>query len=116
VSKHFKLGINRFTLANYSDLRGRWDLPDGDFPTFVTFTDLNDPKSARVVAPSEFERVFGPGVQLKRVEIEMTRERATKRIEKLMPWLLHVERYRTDPNNPFSNTLKFGRPLFIWGT
>ena len=56
-------------------------------PTFVTFADLNDPKTARVVSPKDFEGVFGPGVQLKRVEIEMTRERITRGIDRRIPWI-----------------------------
>ncbi|RAI37110.1 hypothetical protein CH340_00970 [Rhodoplanes serenus] len=49
--------------------RGRVGLPL--IPTLVTFTDLNDPKSARVLRPSDFESVFGPGVRFKSAEIEM---------------------------------------------
>ena len=71
VSKHFKLSWDDWDLAKYSELRGRWDLPDDDFPTFVTFTDLNDPKSARVVGPYQFEQVFGARVRFNRAFIEM---------------------------------------------
>src|SRR5712691_1259199 len=41
-------------------------------PTFVTFGDLNDPKTARVVRPDEFRTVFGPGVTFRGARIEMT--------------------------------------------
>ena len=47
VSKHFKLSWDDWDLAKYSDLRGS-STAQSDMPTFVTFGDLNDPKSARV--------------------------------------------------------------------
>jgi hypothetical protein len=49
--------------------RGRAELPL--IPTLVTFRDLKDPESARVLQPREFERVFGPGVRFKSASIEM---------------------------------------------
>jgi hypothetical protein len=82
-------------------------------PTFVTFTDLNDPKTARVVRPDEFSTVFGEGVAFRGARIELTNDPVTKGIEARLPWLSHVEKYRTDPANPFTNTLLFGRPHFI---
>jgi hypothetical protein len=82
-------------------------------PTFVTFTDLNDPKTARVVRPDDFPAVFGAGVRFRDARIEMTTDPATKGIEEMLPWLSRVEQYRTDPKNPFTNTLSFGRQLFI---
>ena len=41
-------------------LKGKGNLPSSYVPTFVTFSDLNDPKTARVVRPDQFEQVFGP--------------------------------------------------------
>jgi hypothetical protein len=60
-------------------------------PTLVTFADLNDPKSARVVRPDEFEKVFGSGVRFKRAYVEMVPagEPVTRGIEGKMPWLPH---------------------------
>jgi hypothetical protein len=115
-----------------------WDVPGltgtapligKKIPTLVTFADLNDPKSARVVGVTDFESVFGPDVHFKRAFVEMVPvgwwpfsmlgwprawagEPVTRSIETRLPWLPHVEIYRTNPNNPFSNTLRFGRPLF----
>jgi hypothetical protein len=87
VSKHFRLSMwDDWDLAKYSELRGRWDLPANQLPTFVTFADLNDPKSARVVSLNEFKRVFGPDVHLKRVEIEMTNAPVTLELEAKLPW------------------------------
>lgn len=55
-------------------------------PTLVTFTDLNDPMSVRVVDPDGFEQAFGPGVRFKRAFIEMTNDQVTRGIEKKLPW------------------------------
>lgn len=57
-------------------------------PTFVTFADLNDPKSARVVRADDLEQVFGPGVRLLAARIEMTSASATREIEKKIPVLM----------------------------
>ncbi len=55
------------TLTGSAELRG------ADIPTLVTFTNLADPASARVVAPTDagFALAFGPGFRLARVTLEM---------------------------------------------
>jgi hypothetical protein len=40
-------------------------------PTLVTFIDLNDPKTADVIQPGDFEQTFGKGVMLRDVKIEI---------------------------------------------
>jgi hypothetical protein len=55
-------------------------------PTLVTFSDLNDPKSARVVLPGEVEQVLGPGTRFKGAWIDMTSDPATQEIERKLPW------------------------------
>ena len=65
-----------------------------------TFSDLSDPKSVRLVKGGEFdvaqqkyipvdnfEKIFGSGVKLKGVTVEMTDEPVTWEIEKWLPWL-----------------------------
>ena len=107
VSEHFNLStVEYWDLIKYSELRGSWDLPKDRLPTFVTFADLNDPKSARVVAPGEFEQVFGPGVQFKRVWIEMTNASVTRGIEKKIPVI--VEKLREQ--NKRMQVKKVGSP------
>lgn len=69
-------------------LTGTAPLTGNLIPTLVTFTDLNDPKTARVVRPEEFEQVFGPGVRFKRAFVEMTSDPITRGIEKKMPMLV----------------------------
>ena len=67
--------------AKLPSLQGTRDVPDAYMPIFVTFMDLNDPKSARVVQPAEFPQVFGAGVQPPKVTIEVTSNPVTKGIE-----------------------------------
>lgn len=84
VATHFRLSHSDRDLVQYSSLQGQWELPMQTLPTLVTFTDLNDPKTARVVRPEEFEAVFGRGVRFKRAFVEMTNDPVTRGIEKKM--------------------------------
>ncbi|MBP7759049.1 MAG: hypothetical protein KA099_09425 [Alphaproteobacteria bacterium] len=69
-------------------------------PQIVTFTDINDPLTVKMVLGSrfnvkkqdldpvnDFEALFGQGVTLKQVIIEITDEPVTWDIEKWLPWL-----------------------------
>jgi hypothetical protein len=113
VPEVFGLTFDDRDLRKLADLNGSRDLPTNFLPTFVTFSDLNDLKIARIVSPYDFEKEFGPDVQFKRVWIEVTEDPVTRGIETKLSWLSHMERYRANPSNPFSNTLRFGRPLFV---
>jgi hypothetical protein len=73
-------------LAKLETLRGSRELTGRFIPTLVTFRDLNDPKSASVVPPDQFEQTFGPDVHFKRAWIEMTSDPVTRGIEKKLPW------------------------------
>jgi hypothetical protein len=53
------------------NLAGRAPLTEQQVPTLVSFSDLSDPKTARVIAPGEFEQVFGNDVHFKRAFVEM---------------------------------------------
>jgi hypothetical protein len=59
------------TFKDIPRLAGTAPLTGNLIPTLVTFADLKDPKTARVVAPDEFEQVFGEGVRFKRAFVEM---------------------------------------------
>lgn len=90
VPGHFGGGYSDEILRGYVNLTGGWALPLNEpkrLPTFVTFTDLNDPLSARVVPPNQFESVFGPGTRLRDVTIEMTKDDVTRRIEGKIGWI-----------------------------
>ncbi|MGV3633171.1 MAG: hypothetical protein ACO1NY_02400 [Pseudorhodoplanes sp.] len=86
VPSHFKLSYSDSDLPKYSSLRGEWTLPKDRLPTFVTFGNLNDLQSAKVVVPDEFEQTFGAGVTLRDVRIEMTDDPVTHGIAEKVPW------------------------------
>jgi hypothetical protein len=82
-------------------LQGAKDLATKDIPMLVTFGDLNDPASARVVPPTDqgFAEAFGPGHRLSSVRLEMVSAGIwplsalgwqgvpiTRGIEKRLPW------------------------------
>jgi hypothetical protein len=69
-------------------------------PTLVTFGDVTDPKTARVLDPANIEATFGDGYHLERVTLEMVSvglwpldfggplgEPVTHGIEKRLPWI-----------------------------
>lgn len=90
--------------------RGIGVLPRREYPDLVTFDDLSDPKSVRVVDPDKLEATFGPGVSLGRITLEITNERVTiGPIEKLLKWLpdyCAIEFGR--------GSVKFGSPNFMF--
>lgn len=47
-------------------------LPPDTYPLMVTFDDINSPKTVRLVDPSNFAAIFGPGVSLKAVTLAVT--------------------------------------------
>lgn len=85
---------------------GRAELAREAIPRMVTFKDRNDPKSVELVyayklnsqeskgshkvydETDNFEAMFGKGVKLKRVILEMTDDKVTKGIIEQLPWLL----------------------------
>lgn len=82
----------------------RAELVGSQIPTLVTFTDLNDPKSARVVSPNELSQIFGSGVQLRNATIEivaagswpltllgLSGEPVTRGIEKKLSWIIRLK-------------------------
>jgi hypothetical protein len=69
------------------DLAGSAQLLGKNVPTLATLSDVNDPSSARVIQPDEFEAVFGPGYRFKRAWIEMTEGPVTRNIDVKLPWV-----------------------------
>ena len=60
-------------------------LPDYQYPMLVTFEDITDPASVRLVDPADLAASFGPGVRLKSVVLEVTDEPVTEgRVEDLV--------------------------------
>jgi hypothetical protein len=65
---------------------GRAELRGELIPTLITFSDLNNPKTARVVRPQELPQVFGNGFKLRSAFVEMTSDPVTHKIEEQLPW------------------------------
>lgn len=68
--------------------RGVRDVPRDRYPMLVTFTDINDPTTVRRVDSDDLAAVFGPGVSLRRITLEITGEKVTDgKVETVLPWL-----------------------------
>jgi hypothetical protein len=71
-----------------TELRGARDMPVALWPAFVTFADLNDPASVKVIEPEALDEVFGPGVAVRTISLEVTREAVTDgAVGAVLPWL-----------------------------
>lgn len=86
--------ISKLPIGTRTELRG------GRVPTLVSFTDVNNPNSVRVVPVDDFPRTFGANVLLHSAEIETVSsgtwpltwfgiggEPITTGIEKRLPWI-----------------------------
>jgi hypothetical protein len=74
-------------------------LPPEGWPILVTFDDITKPETVRRVNPADLTAVFGEGVRLMAVTLEITREAVTEgRVEGVLGWLC---RYK-DPHRRLS--------------
>ena len=63
-------------------------VPASAYPTLVTFTDINDPKTVTKVDPGNIAASFGPRYDLKSITLEITDEPVTAGVvEKVLGWL-----------------------------
>ena len=131
VPEHFGPSYSQ-DLSKFSSQKGQWDLSGRTLPTFVTFIDVNDPRTARVVRPEGFERVLGQGVSYKRTYVEIVSpgtwpfnelgwpqtlidEPVTRGIEGELPWLIRMKteglsgRIETSPGQFIVNVPYFTR-------
>jgi hypothetical protein len=71
-------------------------LPEVQYPMLVTFGDIADPTSVKLVDPADLAASFGPGVRLKSVTLEVTDEPVTGgAVEGVLGWLCdHITNYR----------------------
>lgn len=96
-------------IAHYSRLKNaRARLKPEQYPMFVSFRNIEDPKTVDRVFNVQFygrrdsqgnytgrkaqitdrlEKVFGNGTKIKEVTVEMTKDLSTRTIEKILPWL-----------------------------
>jgi len=95
-------------------------------PKIVTFLDMNNPMTIRLVKGHEFdvknqkqvpvdnfEEIFGKDVFLKNITIEIVNEPVTFQIEKLLPWLDglkggNIDGSKITTSNDLSNALHSG--------
>lgn len=66
-------------------VEGEVDLRPEDYPTFVTFRDLNNPDTVEIVRPEQMRDRLG--ADLVRCSIQLTGERVTRRLYNVLPWL-----------------------------
>lgn len=68
--------------AGPSEVASTW------YPDFVTFKNIDDRKTAIRIFANDLTQVFGEGVLLKSITLEMTKEPVTKGVvDKYLPWL-----------------------------
>lgn len=62
-------------------------LPERAYPTFIGFLDKSDPRTAQEVDPSSLSTLFGPGYNLRSIEIEITDDPPTLgKVAALLSW------------------------------
>ena len=92
-------------------------VPEVQYPLLVTFGDIADPASVRLVDPANLAASFGPGVRLKSVTLEVTDEAVTEEaVEGVLRWLSEIrpnqldgQRYETlGAEYPLANSLGVG--------
>jgi hypothetical protein len=63
-------------------------VPEVQYPKLVTFGDIADPASMKLVDPEDLAASFGPGVRLKSVTLEVTDEAVTEGVvEGVLGWV-----------------------------
>jgi hypothetical protein len=68
--------------------KGVREVSYSDAPLLVTFTDINDPKTAKEVDPADLVAAFGSGVSLESITLEITDEKVTEgEVKKALKWL-----------------------------
>ena len=68
-------------------------LPPDGWPILVTFDDISKPETLRRVDPEDLAAVFGEGVRLSAMTLEITGEAVTMgRVARVLPWLKKVGR------------------------
>lgn len=89
--------------------RGAGVVPPDEYPMMVTFEDISDPTSARLVEPDNLAASFGQGVELMEMTLEITEEQVTTgRIIAMPFWPTLVDQItfsgldRFDPASPDS--------------
>lgn len=123
-------GLTIKGVEHYSNLKNmKAILRPEQYPRLVMFRNMDDPKTVTPVLEMEtgkghpytiksdnFEKLFGEGVRLKEITIEMTDKPVTWAVRKYLPWLEGYYSRRLDGNrfgtintdNPVANSLASG--------
>jgi hypothetical protein len=72
-----------------------------NYPYFVRFKDVADPKSVEQVDPDDLAKSFGAGYRLKSLTVQMTGEPVTSGIEKRLGWIVQMEKHDFNKDGPF---------------
>jgi hypothetical protein len=74
--------------ARLESLRESRVVPPGRYPMLVTFDDIGDPKTVKLIDPANLAATFGPGFALKSITIEITDETVTEgKVEAVLWWI-----------------------------
>lgn len=67
----------------------KWVLKPENYPLFITFTDMNNPRSVAEVAPADLAATFGDGWRFGAMNVEVVSFQPITmgRIDPLLPWL-----------------------------
>ena len=76
-----------------------------NYPRLVRFANVNDPTSVQKVDPRDLSASFGEGYRIKAVTAQIVQNAVTTGIEKRLPWIEHLTQFRSDPTNPFTESL-----------
>ncbi|MDP3197303.1 hypothetical protein [Tabrizicola sp.] len=79
-----------FSEVHYRSNRARGVImvPEYQYPMLVTFDDITNPETVQEVNPEDLAAVFGEGVRLKAVTLEITEEAVTEgRVEGVLGWM-----------------------------
>jgi hypothetical protein len=83
-------------------------VPPSMYPRFVTFDDINDPKTVKLVDPENLAATFGAGYALKGMVLEITDEPVTEGVvERLIPWINDLKgSISKDDDLPYGHILR----------
>lgn len=74
-----------------------------DSPLFVTFDDVTDPETVRLIDPIQLADIFGTETKRVSVTVELTDAPITFRLQRLLPWIRDTPTERLD--NDFQPTV-----------
>lgn len=69
-----------------------------EYPRFVTFADMANPKSIAAVDPDDLANTFGGGVMLDKITFQVVDDSVTAKIDGKLPWLKDLRRDRVGLN------------------